>query len=113
VIPAGWEVSTVGQEFDIQLGKMLDGEKNVGTHKPYLGNKAVQWNRIDVSELSTMAMSSTDLQRFRLARGDLLVCEGGEVGRAAIWDEPFPECYYQKALHRLRPRRGFDSSSSR
>ncbi|MDD2775640.1 MAG: restriction endonuclease subunit S [Gallionella sp.] len=109
VIPEDWEVSTVGIEFDIQLGKMLDAEKNVGIPKPYLGNKSVQWNRIDVSDLSMMAMSPTDLQRYRLMRGDLLVCEGGEVGRAAIWDDPMPDCYYQKALHRLRPKRGFDS----
>jgi type I restriction enzyme S subunit len=74
-----------------------------------LGNKSVQWNRIDISDLSMMAMSLTDLQRYRLKRGDLLVCEGGEVGRAAIWDDQLPECYYQKALHRLRPKRGFDT----
>ncbi len=109
VIPEDWMVSTVGEEFDIQLGKMLDCEKNVGIPKPYLSNKTVQWNRIDATNLSTMAMSHADLQRYRLYRGDLLVCEGGEVGRAAIWDEPLPECYYQKALHRLRPRRGFDT----
>ena len=53
-------------------------------------------------------MTLADLQRFRLRRGDLLVCEGGEIGRAAIWDEPIPECYYQKALHRLRPTRSYD-----
>jgi type I restriction enzyme, S subunit len=109
VIPEDWAVSSVGEEFDIQLGKMLDSEKNVGMPKPYLGNKSVQWNRIDVANLSRMPMSRADLQRYRLERGDLLVCEGGEVGRAAIWDEALPECYYQKALHRLRPRRGFDT----
>jgi len=109
VIPEDWAVSSVGEEFDIQLGKMLDSEKNVGMPKPYLGNKSVQWNRIDVANLSRMPMSRANLQRYRLERGDLLVCEGGEVGRAAIWDEPLPECYYQKALHRLRPRRGFDT----
>jgi type I restriction enzyme S subunit len=109
VIPEEWEVSTVGREFDIQLGKMLDAEKNVGIAKPYLGNKSVQWGRVDTTELQTMRMSPADLQRFRLCRGDLLVCEGGEVGRAALWEDQLPECYYQKALHRLRPLNGFDS----
>ena len=109
VIPADWKVSTVGNEFEIQLGKMLDSEKNVGIPKPYLGNRAVQWGRIDLGDLPTVPMSHTDLERFRLHKGDLLVCEGGEVGRAAIWDAPIEECYYQKALHRLRPLRGFDS----
>ncbi len=108
VIPEDWDVSTVGREFSVQLGKMLDAERNFGIPKPYLGNRAVQWARIDLSDLSTVPMSQQDLQKFRLAKGDLLVCEGGEVGRAAIWDAPINECYYQKALHRLRPLRGFE-----
>jgi type I restriction enzyme, S subunit len=103
-----WEVSTVGREFEIQLGKMLDAEKNLGVPKPFIGNRAVQWGGIEVSDLQTVPMSRSDIDRFRLKRGDLLVCEGGEVGRAAIWDAPIEECYYQKALHRLRPIRGFD-----
>jgi restriction endonuclease S subunit len=103
-----WEESTVGREFDIQLGKMLDAERNVGVPKPFIGNKAVQWNRIDINDLPTVPMSRSDIDRFRLRKGDLVVCEGGEVGRAAIWNAPIEECYYQKALHRLRPVRGFD-----
>lgn len=109
VLPEEWEVSTVGREFEIKLGKMLDAEKNVGVPKPYIGNKAVQWDRIDISDLPTVPMSRADIERFRLRNGDLLACEGGEVGRAAIWNAPIEECYYQKALHRLRPLRGFDS----
>lgn len=107
-IPREWASSTVGVEFEIQLGKMLDAEKNSGVVKPYLGNRAVQWDRIDVDDLQLMAMSHSDLARFRLRVGDLLVCEGGEVGRAAIWQGEIDECYYQKALHRLRPRRDFE-----
>jgi type I restriction enzyme, S subunit len=103
VIPEDWEVSTVGIEFEIKLGKMLDSEKNTGVPKPYLGNKVVQWGRIDSDNLPMVPMSHSDLERFRLRQGDLLVCEGGEVGRAAIWEAPIDECYYQKALHRLRP----------
>ena len=109
VIPEEWEVSSVGREYEIKLGKMLDAEKNVGVPKPYLGNRAVQWGRIDTNDLPTVPMSRSDLERFRLQKGDLLVCEGGEVGRAAIWEAPIEECYYQKALHRLRPLRGFNS----
>ena len=109
VIPEDWEVSTVGHEFEIRLGKMLDAERNVGIPKPYLGNKAVQWDRIDIADLPTVPMSLADIDKYRLHQGDLLVCEGGEVGRAAIWEAPISECYYQKALHRLRPMRGFNS----
>jgi len=103
-----WRLSTVGEEFEVQLGKMLDAANNVGTPKPYLGNRAVQWGRIDVAAAGVVPLTSSDLQRFRLRAGDLLVCEGGEVGRAAIWRDELPECYYQKALHRLRPKRGYD-----
>jgi type I restriction enzyme S subunit len=107
LIPKEWDLSTVGSQFEIQLGKMLDAEKNVGVLKPYLGNKAVQWDRINLGEAQHVRLTRSDLQRFRLQQGDLLVCEGGEVGRAAIWDEELGECYYQKALHRLRPTRGY------
>ena len=108
LIPEEWAVSTVGHEFEVKLGKMLDADRNAGTPKPYLGNRAVQWDRIDTSDLPTVPMSRADIEKYRLQRGDLLVCEGGEVGRCAIWESPLDECYYQKALHRLRPLRGFD-----
>ena len=108
VIPEDWCVSAIGTEFRVQLGKMLDSAKNSGVPKPYIGNRSVQWGRIDVGDIDTVPMTLADLQRFRLRRGDLLVCEGGEIGRAAIWDNPIPECYYQKALHRLRPIRNYD-----
>ena len=109
VIPRDWRVSSVGAEFNIQLGKMLDAAKNVGIPKPYIGNRSVQWGRIDSDDIATVPMTGTDLQRFRLRRGDLLVCEGGEIGRAAIWEEPISECYYQKALHRLRTKGRYDA----
>lgn len=108
VIPEDWEVTTVGAEFSIQLGKMLDSEKNIGVAKPFLGNRAVQWGRFDLTDIGHIKLSPTDLTRFRLREGDLLVCEGGEVGRAAIWESPIEECYYQKALHRLRPKRDYN-----
>lgn len=108
-LPKEWEVVKVAEQFDIQLGKMLDAEKNRGEPKLYLGNKAIQWDRIELSESQTVRMSPGDLRRFRLQPGDLLVCEGGEVGRAAVWLGELEECYYQKALHRLRPIRGYSS----
>lgn len=103
-----WPQSTVGEEFDVQLGKMLDAAKNTGVMKPYVGNRAVQWGRIDVSAAGQVPMSPSDIHRYRLKKGDLLVCEGGEVGRAAIWRNELPECFFQKALHRLRAKKGYD-----
>lgn len=106
-IPRGWEASTVGAEFDVRLGKMLDAARNVGEPKPYLGNRSVQWGRIDVDDLGMVPLTRAEQLALRLRSGDLLVCEGGDVGRAAIWRDQLSECYYQKALHRLRPRNGY------
>lgn len=105
---AAWPVSTVGEQFDVQLGKMLDAVKNFGVPRPYIGNRAVQWGRIDLSAVGIVPLAGSDERRYRLRRGDLLVCEGGEVGRGTIWRDELPECYYQKALHRLRPKSGYD-----
>jgi len=109
LIPEDWDVSTVGREFHVQLGKMLDAERNKGVPKPYVGNRAVRWGSFDTAEIRSVPMSPADLARYRLKAGDILACEGGEVGRSAIWNDEIPECYYQKALHRLRPKNNYNS----
>lgn len=106
VVPSGWVVAPIGARYEVQLGKMLDEKRISGDHlAPYLRNVDVQWDRISVIDLPQMDFGPADRQKFGLQAGDLLVCEGGDVGRAAIWDATLPECYYQKALHRLRPIR--------
>lgn len=69
---------------------------------PYLRNVNVQWDRVDVADLNEMAFDDDERARLSLRPGDLLVCEGGEVGRTAIWRGEVEVCYYQKAVHRLR-----------
>jgi type I restriction enzyme S subunit len=91
----------------MQLGKMLDAEKNTGVEKPFLGNRSVQWTKIDCTDLGLIKLSTAELPKYRLRDGDILVCEGGEVGRSAIWKQQLDECYFQKALHRLRPKNGY------
>lgn len=104
--PAGWDIANFGEIADTQLGKMLSQKtRPAGNPKPYLRNKNVQWGKFDLSDVWTLEIRSDEAKRFRLAVGDLLVCEGGEVGRAAIWNGEIAECYYQKALHRVRPGR--------
>ena len=71
---------------------------------PYLRNENVQWNRFDLTDVSWMDFSEAEEEKFRLQPGDLLVCEGGEPGRAAVWEGQIERCCYQKALHRIRPR---------
>ena len=103
-IPADWPVVRLGDIYEVQLGKMLSPKAKQGTNpKPYLTNRNVRWDEFDLSDLPTMDFDNREMAKFQLRPGDLLVCEGGEVGRAAVWEGQMAECYYQKALHRLRP----------
>ena len=103
-IPADWDVVRLGDIYEVQLGKMLSPKAKQGTNpKPYLTNRNVRWSEFDLSDLPTMDFDEREMAKFHLRAGDLLVCEGGEVGRAAVWAGQMSECYYQKALHRLRP----------
>ena len=108
-IPAHWKTPPVYARFEVQLGKMLDEKKIGGSHlAPYIRNVDVQWGGINTADLPEMDFDEDDRRRYVLRVGDILVCEGGEVGRCALWDGAHPECYYQKALHRLRPIGGHD-----
>jgi type I restriction enzyme S subunit len=103
-IPKSWEVSKLGELFHVQLGKMLSKASKVGDSPcSYLGNKNVQWGKVDLSNLERMDFKDAERKKFSLIKGDLLICEGGDVGRTAIWQGEMTNCYYQKAIHRLRP----------
>lgn len=100
-----WQESPLGIIAGTQLGKMLDAKKNEGEYRPYLGNDNVQWDGVDLSEVKEMRFKDSELSKFALRTGDLLVCEGGDPGRCAIWNSD-EEMYYQKALHRVRAHEG-------
>jgi len=103
-VPEEWEVAKVGDLFSMELGKMLSKVSKRGIYpKPYLANKNVQWGRIDISDIDTMDFYPREQIKYRLKKWDILVCEGGEVGRTAVWNNEMEECYFQKAIHRLRP----------
>ena len=86
-----------------RLGKMLDSKHQTGEwRRPYLTNRNVQWFRFDFQEVNSMDFPPADQKEFSLLPDDLLVCEGGEVGRCAIWRGQMKDCYFQKALHRVR-----------
>ena len=89
---------------------MLNSEAGAGPDQyAYVRNTNVQWDRFDLNDLATMHFGIKDLQRCGLRPGDLLVCEGGEVGRCAVWQDEMENCYFQKAIHRVRPRAGANS----
>jgi type I restriction enzyme S subunit len=103
-VPEHWSVCAVGHRYEVRLGKMLDEKRITGQFPgPYLRNTDVQWESINTEELPEMDFEPSEHERYSLKEGDLLVCEGGEVGRCAIWEAELPICFYQKALHRLRP----------
>ena len=102
--PVGWPIKRFDMICESRLGKMLDQKTQTGRNpRPYLRNANIYWNRIDLQQVLQMDFNDSDREEFRLRRGDILICEGEEVGRSAIWNDELPECYFQKALHRVRP----------
>jgi len=103
-VPEHWVVCKLSYRYSVELGKMLDEKKITGAYQmPYLRNKDVQWQAINDADLPLIDISPGEVDRYTVRSGDLLVCEGGDVGRAAIWRGPNNVIGYQKALHRLRP----------
>lgn len=107
---ANWSTVRLGDYVDSCLGKMLDKKKNKGNPAPYIGNKNVRWGSFDIEDLSQMPFEEHESERYGIKYGDLIVCEGGEPGRCAIWKEQIPEMKIQKALHRVRAKEGLNNS---
>ena len=101
-LPEGWKWARTYQIAESRLGKMLDKAKNSGTAYPYLRNTNVQWGRFELDDVKDIFLEPRELYEYRLKAGDLLICEGGEPGRCAIWRDEREEMYFQKALHRVR-----------
>jgi len=107
-LPSGWTWTTFGDIADARLGKMLDKAKNSGPLRSYLRNANVQWFRIGTADVLELRLQEDELEEYSLKTGDLLVCEGGEPGRAAVVDQEVEGMVFQKALHRVRPLGGID-----
>lgn len=102
-VPETWTWLRFAGVGEQRLGKMLDGAKNKGELKPYLRNTNVQWMRFELDDVKEIRVEEKEKSELRLTKGDLLICEGGEPGRCAIWNDQLSEMYFQKALHRVRP----------
>ncbi|NMG83698.1 MAG: hypothetical protein GIS02_05805 [Methanosarcinales archaeon] len=101
-IPGGWEVRKLKTISKIVLGKMLaNDDKGNYLLKPYLRAQNIFWENVDVSDIKEMWFSPTEIKIYRLSKNDLLVSEGGEVGRTAIWSEEIDECYIQNSVHKV------------
>ena len=100
-IPDSWQWVHLDYIAASDLGKTLDKAKNKGNFQPYLCSINVYWNGIDLSKVKEARFEDSELPKYLLKKGDLLICEGGEVGRCCVWDKDMP-MYYQNALHRVR-----------
>ncbi len=104
-IPAEWQVRRFDAIFDVQQGKQVSKRNRIGNNpKKFLRTKNVSWGRIDLSDLDEMHFTEADEKRLALEVGDLLICEGGDIGRTGIWRGEIMNCYYQNHLHRARLR---------
>ncbi|GGF07545.1 restriction endonuclease subunit S [Stappia taiwanensis] len=107
---ARWLFTTIGNEADLRLGKMLDKAKNKGEPTPYLRNINVRWGSFDLSDLLSMNMTDDERSKLDVKDGDLMVCEGGEPGRCAVWRGGATEISFQKALLRVRTKANLDAN---
>ena len=95
------QYAPLGNVATPRLGKMLDKQKNTGTPKKYLRNINVRWFSFDLAYLQEMKIEETEFEKYTIKKDDLVICEGGEPGRCAVWDKN-ETIYFQKALHRVR-----------
>ena len=102
-LPEGWCETQLGDIFNHNTGKALNSSNTEGTLKDYLTTSNVCWNSFDFSVIKKMLFKESELNKCQITKGDLLVCEGGDIGRAAIWDYDYDICI-QNHLHRLRPK---------
>ena len=102
-LPEGWSWATVANVAEARLGKMLDIAKNSGKSFRYLRNTNVHWFDIRIDDLKEIKLRESEVDRYTLAKGDVLICEGGHgIGRTAVWRETNDCIVFQKALHRVR-----------
>ena len=103
-IPSNWVCTTMGSIFQHNTGKALNKSASVeGKLLSYLTTSNVYWNTFDLSVVKEMQFKESEIEKCTVKKGDLLVCEGGDIGRSAIWDKDYSICI-QNHLHRLRPK---------
>ena len=106
-IPDNWAWVHLNEIAVSGLGKTLNKSKDTGDTKQYLCSINVYWDGIHLDEIKEAKFSESDIEKYKLVKGDLLICEGGDAGRTAIWEFE-NEMYYQNALHRVRFWEGID-----
>ncbi len=101
--PIGWIKTILGELFSHNTGKALNSSNKEGMFKDYLTTSNVYWNKFDFTVIKQMPFKESELDKYTVTKGDLLVCEGGDIGRSAIWNYDYDICI-QNHIHRLRPK---------
>jgi len=105
-IPEHWETCTIENFFQLKQGKSLSSKNQTGLYlKPFLRTSNVLWGHLDLTKVDEMDILDKERETLVLKKGDLLVCEGGDIGRTAVWNTEKEECYYQNHIHRLRVKK--------
>ena len=102
-IPDNWSWCNLGEIYSHTTGKALKKENNKGTLRKYITTSNLYWNCFDFTDVRTMYFTDDELEKCTIKKGDLVLCNGGDVGRAAIWKLDEDICY-QNHISRLRPR---------
>ncbi len=103
-LPDNWCWTTLGNIFNHNTGKALNkSDSQEGSLLPYITTSNVYWNRFDLSEIKKMFFKDSEIDKCTITKGDLLVCEGGDIGRSAIWNYDYDICI-QNHIHRLRAK---------
>ena len=100
-IPDSWEWVRLGELFQHNTGKALNAANRTGQLKQYITTSNLYWDRFELDNLKEMYFSESEIEKCTVIKGDLLVCEGGDIGRASIWSYDYPMCI-QNHIHRLR-----------
>ena len=107
-IPKSWNILNLGKLFDLKQGQSLSSKKQTGKYlKYFLRTSNVLWSCLDLSKLDQMDILPKNREYLLLKKDDLLICEGGDIGRTAIWNDELKECYFQNHIHRLRVKASF------
>ena len=101
-IPESWEWVRIGTIFNHSSGKQLSGSNTEGALREYITTSNLYWGRFELDNLKSMYYKDSELEKCTAKQGDLLVCEGGDIGRSAIWPYDYDICL-QNHVHRLRP----------
>ena len=101
-LPQGWEWTRLGVIFSHNTGKALNSKSQVGNPYTYITTSNLYWNRFELTDLKQMLFTDAELEKCTVKKGDLLVCEGGDIGRSAIWEND-DEIRIQNHIHKMRP----------